>query len=59
MVIKLTDAYLCLDCQAVFSIRDYDTCPICCNKWVLSLGRIMNRADITKEVRENGKENKN
>ena len=57
---KLNDSYLCIQtgCDEVFSYKDvkciqdhihYPICPICGNKNVLNLGRVLNR--------QGGKEN--
>jgi len=52
---KLNDAYLCIqtDCDEVFSLKEQNLphihCPICGNRNVLNLGRVLNR--------QGGKEN--
>ncbi len=40
---RLTDAFICLDCQWVFDSTEYTTCPRCCNKWTLRLSKVLNR----------------
>lgn len=29
MFIKLSDAYVCIECEIIFSYRHYKQCPIC------------------------------
>jgi hypothetical protein len=50
---KLNNSYLCADCDEVFAFKDqiypnithYPICPICGNKNVLNLGRVLNRQE--------------
>lgn len=55
---KLNDTYLCPDCDEVFSYKDqhyfitnhHPICPICGNKNVLNLGRVLNRKEGKDEI---------
>lgn len=57
---KLNDSYLCADCDEVFcynqfkpkiyiSDPNYPICPVCGNKNVLNLGRVLNRQEDKKD----------
>lgn len=44
---KLTDAFLCLDCNEVFGVQIVSDarCPKCCNKFSWPLARFLNKTD--------------
>jgi len=54
---KSNDTYLCPDCDEVFSFIEpqniiyihYPICPICGNKSVLNIGRVLNRKEEKKD----------
>jgi hypothetical protein len=55
---KLNDSYLCTDCDEVFSYKEqyyfvtnhHPICPICGNKNVLNIGRVLNRKEEKDEA---------
>ena len=54
---KLCDSYLCLDCKEVFAAgTGYwskfmdDICPVCCNRFNMSLSKVLNRKTIDEKV---------
>jgi hypothetical protein len=55
---KLNDTYLCTDCDEVFSYKEqyyfvtnhHPICPICGNKNVLNIGRVLNRKEEKDEA---------
>jgi hypothetical protein len=48
---KLKDAYLCPDCDEVFSITGHcPTCPVCANSHNLSLYKVLNRQEGKNET---------
>uniref|UniRef100_A0A6M3M1N4 Uncharacterized protein n=1 Tax=viral metagenome TaxID=1070528 RepID=A0A6M3M1N4_9ZZZZ len=54
---KLCDAYLCLDCKEVFEEEQgynakgrYVICPVCCNRFNMSLSKVLNRKAIDEKV---------
>ena len=53
---KLNDAYLCPDCDEVFSLKEqniphihHPVCPTCGTTNVLNLGRVLNRKEDPDE----------
>lgn len=53
---KLKDAYLCVECQEVFThihnpapYNRYPICPLCSNKNNLNLSRVLNRREDSDE----------
>jgi rRNA maturation endonuclease Nob1 len=53
---KLTEAFICLDCDEIFNIKETKVCPACGNKYSIFLSKyikpINSENDVEREKHE-------